>query len=537
MSDFHGETLVRAHELIEAGNPEEALTLLRPVLDAEPDNADAWWIYAHAVSDPEEARRALGNVLSLDPGYPEAAELLALLNEQYPIVETPSELVEDTADIVPLEGAQIGEPEFLPPPPEHYEPIVDAEPTYDDFEPSQELETTAAPLHGARPVEGSNSARRLPVAAILLGLLAIVIVVAVLLASGTIDQGVAATATPEAVVIVPTLDGEAETNALAEAESDAIALESEELASIQEQDELEAESVEETPSAVTPAADGLLETVAVAPSETTPEPTIIVTSALVTPLPDTSPISPDQGTRPPLAESIEGPEGQVQPQLGIDATSDTATDTATVEPTETPLLAIEESGAGAQTAPDMPIDSEAETLPEIAVTEEIIPTTAPIQDEAPEIAAQETLALEQAATREPESPSDDLEISEEPLVAEEIGVLVPSTDQEALLGTFSAFALTEDPFVLVETSLGATLLVRVCSTEGPELRSNLEPIMDTLAAGVDQLEASVTGVGVQFINCAVERTLRIIAVSRETAAAYSAGAVSRDAFAGAWRAQ
>jgi hypothetical protein len=502
MSDFHGETLVRAYELIEAGSPEEALTLLRPILDAEPDNADAWWIYAHAVSDPEEARRALGNVLSLDPGYPEAAELLASLNEQYPIVEAPTEPVEDTADIIPLAGAPIDEPEFLPPPPEHYEPVIDAEPAYDDFGPLEDLETAVAPPHATRPGEDNGAARGLPVAAILLALLALVIVVAVLLSSGAADQEADATATPEVVAIVPTLDGEAEISALNEVESEETAPEIADLTNSEERDELEAEphseladeTVEDTPSAVTPEVAGLLETVAAAP---------------------------------PSEITLEAPT--------LDASALVATDTGAIELTETLTPAVEEPEA--QTAPDAPVESEAETLPESTETDEIIPAATPAPDEASEIAAQETFVLEEAATRETESPPDDLEISEEPLGVEEIGVLVPSTDQEALLQAFSAFALTEEPFVLVETSLGATLLVRVCTTEGPELRSNLEPIMDALAAGADQLEASVAGVGVQFINCPVERTLRIIAVSRETAAAYSAGAVSRDAFAGAWRAQ
>lgn len=515
MSDFHGEALVRAYELIEAGNPEEALTLLRPVLEAEPDNADAWWIYAHAVSDPEEARRALGNVLSLDPGYPEAAELLASLNEQYPIVEAPSEPAEDTADIVPLAGSQIDEPEFLPPPPEHYEPVIEAEPAYDDFEafePSEESETTAAPSHRTQPVEDDETARGLPVAAILLGLLALVIVVAVLLASGTTDQGAAATATPEpeAVAIVPTLGGEAETDAVVETETEATAPEPEAPTGIEEPGEPEAEptsELTEESGAATPEVDGLLETIAVAPSETAPEAEAMTldASALATPSPEEPLIAPDQVTLAPLNLA------------------------------ETPTLTVEESEA--QTVTDTPADSEAEAPTESAAVDENIQDATPAPGETAEIAAQETFVLEQVATLEAESLPDDFEISEEPLTVEEIGILVPSADQEALLETFSAFALTEDPFVLVETSLGATLLVRVCTTEGPELRSNLEPIMDTLSAGADRLEASVEGVGVQFINCAVERTLRIIAVSRETAAAYSAGAVSRDAFAGAWRAQ
>lgn len=84
MSDSNSAVLQRAFELVEAGQAEEARSLVESVLEAEQSNPDAWWIYAHAVEDPVKARQALNEVLALDPDYPGANELAGVLDAQYP---------------------------------------------------------------------------------------------------------------------------------------------------------------------------------------------------------------------------------------------------------------------------------------------------------------------------------------------------------------------------------------------------------------------------------------------------------------------
>jgi hypothetical protein len=79
MSDATDQVLTRAYTLIESDRLDEARELLDPVLEADKVNADAWWLYAHAVRDREEARNALLNVLRVDPGYPDARDLLKAL--------------------------------------------------------------------------------------------------------------------------------------------------------------------------------------------------------------------------------------------------------------------------------------------------------------------------------------------------------------------------------------------------------------------------------------------------------------------------
>ena len=84
MSDSNSAVLQRAYELVEAGQADEARTLVESVLEAEQANPDAWWIYAHAIDDPVKARQALNEVIKLDPEYPGAAELIGVLDAQYP---------------------------------------------------------------------------------------------------------------------------------------------------------------------------------------------------------------------------------------------------------------------------------------------------------------------------------------------------------------------------------------------------------------------------------------------------------------------
>jgi tetratricopeptide (TPR) repeat protein len=80
----HDEALVRAFELIEEGHLADARDLIQSVLDDDEQNADAWWIYAHAVEDRTDAIRALNKVADIDPEYDGLSELLAHYNQDVP---------------------------------------------------------------------------------------------------------------------------------------------------------------------------------------------------------------------------------------------------------------------------------------------------------------------------------------------------------------------------------------------------------------------------------------------------------------------
>ncbi len=84
MSGSSSQILAQAHACIEAGNLEDAESLIRSLLEQDPDNTDAWWLLAHSVRDDSSAREALGQVLRLDPNDQQARSLLAALDERFP---------------------------------------------------------------------------------------------------------------------------------------------------------------------------------------------------------------------------------------------------------------------------------------------------------------------------------------------------------------------------------------------------------------------------------------------------------------------
>jgi hypothetical protein len=75
------ESLSKAYRLIEAEELGAARAILQPILARDPDNVDAWWLYAHAVHDTAQAREALDNVLRLEPSYPGAVDLSDQLDQ------------------------------------------------------------------------------------------------------------------------------------------------------------------------------------------------------------------------------------------------------------------------------------------------------------------------------------------------------------------------------------------------------------------------------------------------------------------------
>ncbi len=70
------DTLQQAYRLIREGKKPEAVRLLVPIARAEPRNADAWWLLANALGDPDKQRRAVERVLLLRPDDARAQKLL-----------------------------------------------------------------------------------------------------------------------------------------------------------------------------------------------------------------------------------------------------------------------------------------------------------------------------------------------------------------------------------------------------------------------------------------------------------------------------
>ncbi len=90
-SDSTRQQLQQAYDLIKANRKSEAQALLMPILKADEDNANAWWLLANALSDPAEIREALEYVLRLRPGDAKAQKMLNDLNARSPADEFPME--------------------------------------------------------------------------------------------------------------------------------------------------------------------------------------------------------------------------------------------------------------------------------------------------------------------------------------------------------------------------------------------------------------------------------------------------------------
>lgn len=77
------ESLRRAYQLIKAGKKQAAVEILRPVCKAEPDNPDAWWLLANALTEPRQIQMALQNLLLINPFHEQAQAKLDKLKAEY----------------------------------------------------------------------------------------------------------------------------------------------------------------------------------------------------------------------------------------------------------------------------------------------------------------------------------------------------------------------------------------------------------------------------------------------------------------------
>lgn len=138
MSDDPKNTLQKAYELIEAGSLDDARELLDGYLQENPNDADGWWLYANAVDDPEEGTKALRRVLSIDPNYSDAREILDELEE--------SGAIETESDELSFVATTSESPDFLSEVDEDEDDTIEDE----DILPFEQPETVAV---GTEPVD------------------------------------------------------------------------------------------------------------------------------------------------------------------------------------------------------------------------------------------------------------------------------------------------------------------------------------------------------------------------------------------------
>ncbi len=76
MADPIQQELRRAVELIKARQRPEAVQVLLPLLRADQQNVEAWWLLANAVDEARDKREALEKVLALRPDHDNARKML-----------------------------------------------------------------------------------------------------------------------------------------------------------------------------------------------------------------------------------------------------------------------------------------------------------------------------------------------------------------------------------------------------------------------------------------------------------------------------
>src|SRR5512140_2719130 len=79
MDDSTASKLQTAYALIKAGQNDQAGKILIPLVRANPDVVDGWFLLGHAANNPQEKIRCFEQVLSLDPANQPAQKQLARL--------------------------------------------------------------------------------------------------------------------------------------------------------------------------------------------------------------------------------------------------------------------------------------------------------------------------------------------------------------------------------------------------------------------------------------------------------------------------
>ena len=108
---------------------------------------------------------------------------------------------------------------------------------------------------------------------------------------------------------------------------------------------------------------------------------------------------------------------------------------------------------------------------------------------------------------------------------------------EALYIALSDFILPEDAIAVGETEFGDSLIVTVCSEEGPALNQNLSASMETLAENSTSYADAYQAIAVRIFDCERNNTPRVIAVSMEDALAFSNREIDDKEFQRRWRVQ
>jgi hypothetical protein len=428
MSDPKDQALEQAFERIESGFPDEAAAILKPLLEADPDDVDAWWLYAHAVREPNEARRALNNVLRLDPDYDGAAAMAATLDEKFPAPRIRRLDAAPPPESMPEAPASIPEPAAPA-------PVVSAAA-------AARAERVAAATAREPERTPTPSARRAAFPILPVVIAAVILIALFIILNGG-GGGGEATATPT--------------------------------------------SIAQGALTATPGIGDMV--------EATPEATTAI----------------DVATEEPAATDVID-------ERTPDSTA--AVDTATDEPAATDVV----SGVGEPTA---------EATPIIDATAATMDMTAEVTVELGDVTPEATPATEIPSEITPTSDAALVEVT--PEVTSDAGAAGESADFSMLDGVLARYTLPENGIEVVQTALGNTLQISVCSIRGPEMRARVQEVLTLISRESPSLPADIDGIAARMTNCDDGSTLQILGVPRATADAFANRTINAASFEAQWQ--
>lgn len=147
------DQLRRAYELIRQGQKKDAIAILQPILKADRSNADAWWLLANALADPQKQEQALTQLLKLRPNDERAQKMLGRVQAQLRAKE--DEFSFPVSDDDPFASASRGSSSFR----SSDDPFADVPETVEDSsdDPFAHSADPFARAAGEKPKRGSTT--------------------------------------------------------------------------------------------------------------------------------------------------------------------------------------------------------------------------------------------------------------------------------------------------------------------------------------------------------------------------------------------
>ncbi len=492
MSMSINTVLSQAYGLIEADKLDEAVDLLKPVLAEHPNNADAWWLYAHAVTDVDDARAALQTVLQIDPQYPEAERLLEMLEEA-----TRGQFITN-----PLTDMQLQPIRAIPDLPEDMPEV----------EPMTPAEREMAYLGTERrPQRGIPWGR--------VGLLALLFIAAIVAALLLSQSALAPGGEPTQVAADRTAGQETAAAAMTFNAA------------------LQTDVVDGTADTLSLTATALIEQVTLsAPTvDPTQESALETSVAVATQFIQDATASAEAGASG--TPEASGEDFNLTGTAIIDGATGTAARAQTNAATESALIqatGTAEMGMRAETATSVIAAASQTAAIAFTQTAESAQAASATEDASLNEIRQTATAIIAGATETAEArAAAQVTASPTPVVGDAQAVALEPV-QVAFAASFG-----EEAAVSVETTAaGDTLVIRLCSqAPGILLRATLDQAVQTLQGQAALLRFGIDGVGYRLVNCSDDTEYRLLTSSLEDALAYADGRLEIDAYQARLRAR